>query len=88
MKGATQVHGLREWSFSTLGTGADDFWQGYETFSHHSVGVSNFKKTFLWDTKLFCCSLKKCLCFCKVCDIYLLNEALEAYLHNIQHPKL
>ena len=29
----------REWSFLTLGTGADDFWQGYETFSYHSVGV-------------------------------------------------
>ena len=37
--------------------------------------------------KLFCFSLKKCLCFCKVCDIHLLNEALGAYLHNIQHPK-
>ena len=23
----------------------------------------------------------------KVCDIYLLNEALGAYLHNIQHQK-
>ena len=34
-----------------------------------------------------CFSLKEYLCFCKVCDINLLNEALGAYLHNIQQPK-
>ena len=25
--------------FSKLGSGAEDFWQGYETFSHYFVGV-------------------------------------------------
>ena len=30
---------VKEWSFLTLDTGADDFWLGYETFSYHSVRV-------------------------------------------------
>ena len=33
---------LREWSFLILGTGADDFLQGYETFCHHLAGALKF----------------------------------------------
>ena len=47
----------------------------------------NLSRNIFMGKKLFCFSLKKCLCFCKVCNISLLNEALGAYLHNIQHPK-
>ena len=43
---------LRERSFLILGTGAEDFWQGYETFSHYFVGVREYYEQFLWGTKL------------------------------------
>ena len=33
---------LREQSFLILGTGVEDFWQGYETFFHHFVGIPKF----------------------------------------------
>ena len=33
---------VRERSFLILGTGAEDFWQGYETFFHYFVGVQKF----------------------------------------------
>ena len=33
---------LREWSFLILGTGADEFLQGYETFCHHLAGALKF----------------------------------------------
>ena len=34
---------LREQSFLILGTGAEDFWQGYETFSNILWGYKNIK---------------------------------------------
>ena len=37
--GKLSILNVRERSFIILGTGADDFWQGYETFCYHSVGV-------------------------------------------------
>ena len=43
--------GVRERSFSILGTGAEDFLQGYETFLHYFVGVRKFLEQFLWGYK-------------------------------------
>ena len=37
---------FRERSFLILGTRAEDFWQGYETFLHYFVGYENFKSNF------------------------------------------
>ena len=37
---------IRERSFLILGTGAEDFWQGYETFSHYFVGCKNILRAF------------------------------------------
>ena len=39
--------------FLILGTRAEDFSQGYETFLHYFVGVRKFLEQFLWGTKLF-----------------------------------
>ena len=33
---------LREWPFLNLGTGAEDFWQGHETFFHYFLGVRKY----------------------------------------------
>ena len=38
---------VREWSFLILGTGADDSWQGYETFPIIRWGYETFKKHFM-----------------------------------------
>ena len=75
-----------EWSFLTLGTGGGViFGRGMKLFAIIRWGMKLSRNIFMgYKTILF---FIKCLCFCKVCDIHLLNEALGAYLHNIQHPK-
>ena len=70
-KNSKTASSLREWSFLILGTGADDFLQGYETI-------------LLFILKNFYVAVKVAV---KVNDIHFLNEALGAYLHNIQYPK-
>ena len=44
---------IKEQSFLILVTRVEDFWQGYETFFHHFMGVRNFQGKCLCGTKLF-----------------------------------
>ena len=53
----SNFHVIRERSFLILGSRAEDFWQGHESFFLYCVGVQKCQEQFLWDTKLF--SLKR-----------------------------
>ena len=45
------VLAVREQSFLIPDTRAEDFWQGYETFFNHFVGVRKFYEQFLMGYK-------------------------------------
>ena len=57
------MKGVKEWSFLTLGTGAEDFWQGYETFCHHSMGGMKLSRNIFMGYKTILLFIKEMFVF-------------------------
>ena len=55
---------IGEWSFSILGTGSEDFRQGYGTICYHLVGNKTSKKDFYGVQKFIQTQFSNTVHFC------------------------